>query len=508
MKRITTIVLMLLLATPVLLAQPGSGPGKGPGRGSGNGLGKESMRGPGGRNRISFFDSTAHVGSLGFLPLPPERGTERFYNDSICYEWGKTIRPTERGELAVSDAAMSSDLVIARFLKAIGKNMKREDYPETFKLLETTVRDCSSATGDSKDFYHRTRPYVEFNEPTSVPEKEESTKMSGSYPSGHATTGWAMGLILSELFPECADSALACGYEYGQSRVITGYHYQSDVDAAKMVASGVFAQLHAVPKFQEQLSKAKAELGLTKSAPKETTLPSTDPATELRNPNGKKILMASSKGDWHGSVPNSLHALQKAWEKGATIALVDIDKTSDGQIVLALGQPDSNAADKMPKKAPSLAQTIEFCRGKILLLVDPGKYSKDVAAIVKICSAQDVVVFADKAPSGFMYMPTVDLDGCGAIRKVKKAISKNPVAVELRFKEESNECLTEALSLLRGRCRVCMNTSKPLLSGPLCDPRPGDDPRKVWKPLIDKGASVIVTDQTKSLMQFLSDKRN
>jgi len=464
------------------------------------------MNGPGGRNRTTFLDSTAHVGSLGFLPLPPERGTERFYNDSICYEWGKTVRPTERGGQAVKDAEMNADVVIARFLTAIGKDMKRADYPETFKLLETTVKDCSSATGDSKDYYHRTRPYVEFGEPTSVPEKEESTKRSGSYPSGHATTGWAMALILSELFPECADEALKCGYEYGQSRVITGYHYQSDVDAAKLVASGVFAQLHSIPKFQEQLAKARAELGLTLEKPASAAIP--NPVTELRNPAGTQILMVSDRGDWHGSVPNSLHALQKAWEKGASIARVDLCRSTDGQIFLQLGQPDANAAENFPDSAPTLAQAIEFCRGKILLLVDPGKMGRQVRQIVKVCSAEDVVLFSDGAPSGAMYLPVVNLDACGSMHRLRKALSKDPVAVELRFEDDRDEKLPEALALLKGRCRICMNTSKPNLSGPMSDPRPGEDAGKVWGRLEDMGATVIVTDQTKSLMQYLEKSRN
>ena len=45
----------------------------------------------------------------------------------------------------------------------------------------------------------------------------------------------------------------------GQSRVICGYHWQSDVDAARIVASGVVARLHANAEFQKYLTAAKKE---------------------------------------------------------------------------------------------------------------------------------------------------------------------------------------------------------------------------------------------------------
>ena len=105
----------------------------------------------------------------------------------------------------------------------------------------------------------RKRPYVQFNEPTLVPRDEEELRHSGSYPSGHTARGWAMALILIELNPEAQDKLLKRGYEYGESRVIAGFHYQSDVDIARVAASGVVARLHADKAFCRQLEKAKKE---------------------------------------------------------------------------------------------------------------------------------------------------------------------------------------------------------------------------------------------------------
>ncbi len=66
----------------------------------------------------------------------------------------------------------------------------------------------------------------------------------------------------------------------GQSRVICGYHWQSDVTAARLVASAIVARLHAEPTFAAQLQRAKTEFNALKnnlasrgSAPYETLPP-------------------------------------------------------------------------------------------------------------------------------------------------------------------------------------------------------------------------------------------
>jgi acid phosphatase (class A) len=54
----------------------------------------------------------------------------------------------------------------------------------------------------------------------------------------------------------------------GQSRVICGYHFQSDVDAARLVAAAVVARLHANEEFTLQLKKAKEEFAKCQKAGK------------------------------------------------------------------------------------------------------------------------------------------------------------------------------------------------------------------------------------------------
>ena len=48
-------------------------------------------------------------------------------------------------------------------------------------------------------------------------------------------------------------------YELGQSRVIVGFHYQSDVDMGRIAGSITFARVMAEPEFQKQYEKARKE---------------------------------------------------------------------------------------------------------------------------------------------------------------------------------------------------------------------------------------------------------
>ena len=111
----------------------------------------------------------------------------------------------------------------------------------------------------------RQRPFAYFHEPTLVPEQEASHINNGSYPSGHTILGWSAALLLMEINPEAQDTLLARGYMFGESRIIAGYHWQSDVDAGRSVASAAYAKIHTNRQFLTQMRKAKKEfLRLTK----------------------------------------------------------------------------------------------------------------------------------------------------------------------------------------------------------------------------------------------------
>ena len=195
-----------------------------------------------------------------FLPSPTKPGDPLFQGDLAYYAWGKTVRDTQRGTVAHDDASSSMSYIARRFEPALGFLFSAETTPNLLRLLSKSYTTTNNANKKAKDYYKRKRPYVEFSEPTGVPEGERGSRNSASYPSGHATRGWTMALVLAELFPEKAEEILKVGYEYGESRVIVGYHYQSDVDAARIAAAAALAVVHANPEFQNDMELARQEL--------------------------------------------------------------------------------------------------------------------------------------------------------------------------------------------------------------------------------------------------------
>ena len=198
--------------------------------------------------------------SLNLLPAPPQPDDILFQYDVARYQWGKLQRNTSRGELAIRDADASASGVCAAFSEAFGYELTEQSTPELFKLVKKIVADAGDlSTREAKNHYMRPRPYMLFGESTSVPQDEEALSHNGSYPSGHTAEGWAVALVLAEINVANQDAILQRGYDYGTSRVIVGYHWQSDVDNARIVASAVVARLHADEGFIEQLVKAKGE---------------------------------------------------------------------------------------------------------------------------------------------------------------------------------------------------------------------------------------------------------
>ncbi len=198
------------------------------------------------------------------LPPPPDGASITFLNDQARYTWGKTMRNTPRGDQAVTDARVDGNGVPAAFSEAFGVEID-ENTPEILKLVIGMREDAGDlGTREAKNYYNRQRPFSFYDEDTCNPEQQEELSTNGSYPSGHTSIGWATALVLAEINPERQNEILKRGYEMGESRVICGYHFQSDVDAGRITGAVTVARLHADPAFQEQLSKAKAEFSRLK----------------------------------------------------------------------------------------------------------------------------------------------------------------------------------------------------------------------------------------------------
>ena len=207
-----------------------------------------------------YFTRSEMPDMVKFLPAPPDTVGNKFTRDIMQYMWGKTMRnDTERADIAKRDAVYGVETIMTEYSPAFGLQLSAEGTPEIYKLLVDATASCDSITYEPKKFYMRRRPFMRFQEPSLCPEMDEELSHNGSYPSGHTTLGWSSALLLSEVNPAKADTLMARGYMYGESRVVVGAHWQSDVDAARLAASAAYGRLHNSERFRAQMKKAQEE---------------------------------------------------------------------------------------------------------------------------------------------------------------------------------------------------------------------------------------------------------
>ena len=207
-----------------------------------------------------YVKAEALPNALNFYPAPPETTSVQFMYDISQYMWGKSMRAdSARAALAIAQAVETVVEMAKLFSEPFDMEISAQKTPAIMNLLERGIRTLKQPGSFPKRHYNRRRPYDRFNEPTLIPADEERLRTNGSYPSGHTIRAWAMALLLVEVNPSAQDALLKYAYEWGQSRVIAGFHWQSDVDASKILVSAAFASLHADETFLADVKKARAE---------------------------------------------------------------------------------------------------------------------------------------------------------------------------------------------------------------------------------------------------------
>ncbi len=209
------------------------------------------------------------------LPPPPDTTGEHFAHDVMRYFWGKEQRKDpQRAFMARRDAVWDYDSLFAGFSDAFGLRISRSETPEIYRLLVTSLTTTDQMRVAPKKRYMRKRPFVRFGEHLltyGAEENEEGLAGEGSYPSGHTARGWTAALILAQVNPSRANEIFARGWDYGESRVIVGAHWQSDVDASRVGAAIGFSRLQTSEAFRRQMTKAQDEFrkkgGKTSASP-------------------------------------------------------------------------------------------------------------------------------------------------------------------------------------------------------------------------------------------------
>ncbi|EJL00686.1 acid phosphatase [Pseudomonas chlororaphis] len=214
---------------------------------------------------------------LALLGAPPKPDSAALARDEEARRAALALRGTVREKLAAADAALSFPGPAKTFSCALGTPITEKSTPHLYTLMQRTLTDAGGSTYAGKNAYNRPRPFVVHNQSTCRKDMEPLLRTDGSWPSGHSAAGWAWSLVLAEINPARATELMTRGLSYGQSRVICDAHWQSDVDAGRIMGAATVASLHGNPAFLADLEAAKEEV---KAAQKAGLKPTEDCAAE------------------------------------------------------------------------------------------------------------------------------------------------------------------------------------------------------------------------------------
>jgi acid phosphatase (class A) len=206
-----------------------------------------------------YLSDEATPNLVAILPPPPAGHSAGEAADRAVYNATRAYQGSPRWALATNDVADGGAALLEDYACVLGQRIDQTRVPDLMRLLDRARIDVARATRVAKRRYRRLRPFVGNEAPICVARTPELAD-SFSYPSGHAGQGWAYGMIMASLMPEKATQFLVRSRLYGESRVVCGVHWLSDVEAARTGASALMSVLQADPGFRADLERARADL--------------------------------------------------------------------------------------------------------------------------------------------------------------------------------------------------------------------------------------------------------
>lgn len=235
------------------------------------------------------------------------RETEQLYAIPVALDVTRLLSPPPAGETArardleavraaqsarsAADAAhaeASSTVDVFLFAQVLGPAFTPERAPRTAAFYERVYRSALPHLQLTKDCWSRARPFVVDPTLTPLDRALASTRLrsapapapaaplppadspctapvaatlySPSYPSGHATVGVMMAILLAQMVPERRDALFAQGWDYGEARIISGVHFPSDVEAGRILGTMLVGVMQQDARFRRDFAVARREL--------------------------------------------------------------------------------------------------------------------------------------------------------------------------------------------------------------------------------------------------------
>ncbi|GAB6853469.1 acid phosphatase [Asaia astilbis] len=193
------------------------------------------------------------------LAAPPALGSAAQADDDRIFKATRLLAGTPRWALATSDADLHPQAFLSHYSCAAGFTLDLAKAPHLAQIMTLAAKAETVRTSEEKHHWNRLRPFIGNDAPLCVARSPELTK-SPSYPSGHTIAGYSTALVLSALLPERSAQLLQRGRVMGESRIVCGVHWASDVAAGYQAAGAFAVAILQDPAIRDLLPEARAEL--------------------------------------------------------------------------------------------------------------------------------------------------------------------------------------------------------------------------------------------------------
>lgn len=260
------------------------------------------------------------------------------------------------------------------------------------------------------------------------------------------------------------------------------------------------------------------------------------------DPKSNEVLIIAHRGDWRSAPENSLHAFQACIDAGYDMVEVDVRRTSDGVLVVmhdetvnrtteGVGKVSEMTAEQVTslrlrnacgrvtdydERVPTFEQVLLLCKDRVVIHLDKGyDLFREVYALTEKHTMTHQVMFkTSHHPSRFKqdypdllgkvpYVPVLGVGGKNSSAVIEECLELKPLAIECVIGKETPE-LRENLQLMKDAgVKICVGS----MWGSACaghdDDRAVVDADAAWGWILEQGATQIMTDRPKELLEYL-----